>query len=102
MMVQRVLGNEKVKKHLKHVVEFGCAELKFFVFMKNGLREIQRIDMVDIDKELLERCKNRVEPLISDHLKKRETPLTVNLWHGSVAVENESFKDVDAVVAIEL
>ena len=102
MIVQRILGNDNIKKHLKHIVEFGCAELKFFVYMKNGLSEIETIHMVDIDKELLERCKNRVEPFISDHLKKREVPLTVNLWHGSVSVEHESFKDVDAVVAIEL
>lgn len=87
---------------MKSIVEFGCAEMKFFVFLKNGLRGVTKVDLVDIDGELIERSKNRTEPLTCEYLKKREQPLTVNVWQGNVALPNENFKNCDAVIAIEL
>jgi hypothetical protein len=99
---QKILGCEKITKHIKSIVEFGCAELKLFVYLKNGVKSATKIDFVDIDGELLERCKNRIEPLICEHLKKRELPLLVNIWKGSVAEPNPNFEKTDAVVAIEL
>jgi hypothetical protein len=87
---------------MKNIIEFGCAEMKFFVFLKNGLRNASRVDLVDIDGELIERFKSRIEPLICEHLNKRDRPFTANVWKGSVALPNPNFKDVDAVVAIEL
>lgn len=87
---------------IKRIVEFGCAELKFFTYLKHGLPHATKIDFVDIDEELINRFKPRVDPLMCDHIKKRETELLVNVWKGNVAVPNPSFTDVDAVVAIEL
>lgn len=87
---------------LKRVVEFGCAELKFFTYLKHGLPHATKLDFVDIDEELINHSKPRVDPLLCDHIKKRETELEVNVWKGNVAIPNPSFNDVDAVVAIEL
>lgn len=87
---------------IKRIVEFGCAELKFFTYLKHGLPHATKIDFVDIDEELINRFKPRVDPLMCDHIKKRETELLVNVWKGNVAVPNPSFTDIDAVVAIEL
>lgn len=102
MKVQHVLGHEKICKNIRNVVEFGCAELKLFVYIKNGLKNVTKVEMVDIDGELLERFKSKINPLISEHLKKRESPLTVNLWQGNIADPNENFRNADAVICIEL
>lgn len=90
------------KRQIKNILEFGCAEMKFFTYLKNGLKHARKIDMVDIDGELLERCKERIAPLINEHITRREVKLIANVWKGDVAVPNPNFKDVDAVVAIEL
>lgn len=102
LKTSKILSLEKFRSRIKNIVEFGVAELKFFVYMKNGLKHAKNIDLVDIDGELLNRFKSRVDPLIVDHLKRREEKLTARVWKGSVAVPNANFKNADAVVAIEL
>lgn len=97
-----ILSHEKFTNRIKNIVEFGVAEMKFLTYIKNGLSCASKIDLVDIDGDLLQRFKSRINPLMSEYLKKREQKLTVNVWQGSVAVHNPNFKDVDAVVAIEL
>lgn len=93
---------EKFSKQMKHIVEFGVSEMKSFMILKNSLKTSKIFDLVDIDGEVLDTFKNRVNPLVSDFLSKREEELTVNVWRGSVAVFNPNFVDVDAVIAIEL
>lgn len=100
--VADILSNGKIQKNIRNIVEFGVAEMKSFVIMKNCLPNVQRIDLVDIDEELLGMHCRRVDPLIAEHLTRRETELTVNVWKGSVSVANPNLKDVDAVIAIEL
>lgn len=90
------------RSQIKNILEFGCAEMKFFTYLKNGLKHARQIDMVDIDGELLEKCKIRIVPLINEHINRREVKLIANVWKGDVAVPNQNFKDIDAVVAIEL
>lgn len=97
-----ILTHEKFRNQIRNVVEFGCAEMKFLVYMKNGLKYAEHIDLVDIDGDLLERFKSRICPMIVEYVNKRESKLTARIWEGSVSVENENFKDADAVVAIEL
>lgn len=84
------------------ILEFGCAELKFFIYLKNALQHVTQINLVDIDEELVERFKLRIEPFIGEHINRRPTKLTARVWKGDVAVANPNFKNVDAVVAIEL
>lgn len=76
--------------------------MKFFTYFKNSIKHATQIDMVDIDGQLLEKSKSRVEPLINEHVNRRPVKLTVNIWKGNVAVSNVNFKNVDAVIAIEL
>lgn len=102
MITSTILSHEKFNNRIHKVVEFGVAEMKFFTYMKNSLKHASRIDLVDIDGDLLERFKSRINPLICDYLKKRKRPLSCCVWEGNVAVPNPNFKDVDAVVAIEL
>lgn len=97
-----ILSHEMFSDRIKKIVEFGCAEMKFFTYLKNGLKKASSIDLVDIDGELLERFKSRTSPLISEHLNRRERKLITRVWQGSVAATNPNFKDADAIVAIEL
>lgn len=78
--------------------------MKFFVHMRNALADRSlTIDQVDIDKETLQRfIEGNVQPFLGDYVKKRENPLHVNVWCGSIKDSNPNFKNVDAVVAIEL
>ena len=97
-----ILAHKKFGKKIKRILEFGSAELKFFLYLKNGLQHATRIDLVDIDEDLMNRFHSRVDPLIMDHISQRGDKFKVNVWKGDVAISNPNFKDVDAVVAIEL
>lgn len=98
------LNHPSFKSKIKRIVEFGCSEMKFFVHLRNALRNrILLIDQVDIDKDTLQRfTEGSVKPLLSDYIKKRENPLHANIWCGSIKDPNPNFKDIDAVIAIEL
>lgn len=76
--------------------------MKFFVHMRNALADRSlTIDQVDIDKETLQRfIEGNVQPFLGDYVKKRENPLHVNVWCGSIKDSNPNFKNVDAVVAL--
>lgn len=94
---------EQLKTEVNRIVEFGCAEMKFFTFIKTGLIDRKLwIKLVDIDEDLLLRCKGHVHPLLMDHVKKRENELNVEVWYGDVSINNPNFTNTDAVVAIEL
>ncbi|CAG9800853.1 unnamed protein product [Chironomus riparius] len=94
---------EQFKKKVNRIVEFGCAEMKFFTYIKTGLTDRKLwVKLVDIDEDLLLRCKGHVHPLLMDHVKKRENELNVEVWYGDVSINNPNFKDIDAVIAIEL
>lgn len=82
-------------------MEFGCAELKFFKYLKStdGIEEIFE---VDIDKDLLNVYKNSIGPYPTDFLRKRLDPLTVQVFAGSISERDERLLDCDAVVCIEL
>lgn len=100
--IKAVHSLQQCGEKIKRIVEFGCAELKFFTYIKHGLPHATKVDFVDIDDELIKRFFARVDPLLCDHLKKREAELEVNVWKGNVAIPNPTFTDVDAVIAIEL
>ena len=75
--------------------------MKFFVHLKS-LKHIEKIVQVDIDEEMLKKFLMRTEPLLADHLNRRETPLTVEVYKGSMAIPNGCLVDTDAVIGIEV
>ncbi|XP_015606108.1 uncharacterized protein LOC107272936 [Cephus cinctus] len=99
--VQNVLSSERYSGKIRKVVDFGCAELAFSVYLKNtpGIQEILH---VDIDKEILNTYKHRVEPLHADFLHTRSIPLTIRLYEGSVTHADRKLENCDAVICIEL
>lgn len=102
--VIRCLNHLRFKKSIRRIVEFGCNEMKFFVRIKNALIDRDLVvHQVDIDEEVLERSiAHNIKPCLGEYIKRREYPLNVHVWKGSVTDPNPNFTDIDAVVAIEL
>ncbi|XP_068910965.1 uncharacterized protein [Tenebrio molitor] len=96
-----VLTHEKWKDQINKLVDFGCAEFGFFVFLKNTI-QTKEITFVDVDEQLLRDCIYRVYPLNADYLVNRPNPLTVKVFAGSVANPDPVLVDTDAIVALEL
>ncbi|XP_033233892.1 small RNA 2'-O-methyltransferase [Drosophila pseudoobscura] len=86
---------------IKKVVEFGCAEIRFFPLLRR-IETIENIVLVDIDEALLRKNMNRIDPLLSDHIKKRQSLLQVQVLQGNVADSSDELRDTDAVIALEL
>lgn len=91
-----------IQSHCKKLVDFGCAEMKFFYTVKHILPTIEHLIEVDMDRALLIGSQNRVEPLVTDFMNRREFPLTVEVYCGSVSEKSSVLLGTDIVVAIEL
>lgn len=85
----------------QQVVDFGCSELGFMVYLKNtpGVEEIL---CVDVDKEVLEWSQKKAHPLHVDYLHTRDKPLTISVLEGSVTHNDKLLEKTDAVICIEL
>ncbi|XP_054008797.1 uncharacterized protein LOC128892410 [Hylaeus anthracinus] len=99
--VSDILASPKYQGKLRKVVDFGCSELGFLVYLKN-ISGIEEILCVDTDRSLLETYKDKSAPLISEYLHTRTTPLTVEVCEGSVTHNDKKLEKTDAVICIEL
>lgn len=86
--------------HLQ-VVDFGCAEFGFFMYMKH-IPGLQEVVAVDIDHEVLNRCCCRAAPLNADYLSTRQEPFAVRVLAGSIADRDPRLLGTDVVICIEL
>nr|XP_019536736.2 uncharacterized protein LOC109407983 [Aedes albopictus] len=101
LIVLRLLELDFWQSSFKKVVEFGCAEMKFFTLLKT-LPSVEQILQVDIDEELLNKWQHSVRPLFVDFIQRRSNPLSVEVWRGSISSAHECLKDTDVVVGIEI
>lgn len=101
LVVQGLLELDIWKSSFKKIIEFGCAELKYFTFLKT-LPDLEQAVMVDIDEELLNRCYRRVDPSLVDFIDGREKKLNVEVWRGSISVAHECLLGADVVIGIEI
>ncbi len=100
--VLTLLQNDLWKNVMSRVADFGCAEAKFVVMLKS-LPRVREAIGVDINENLLDLFRHRIEPLFIDYLEPRpETPLSMYLMAGSVAEVDVRLLDIDAVTSIEL
>ncbi|XP_016997426.2 small RNA 2'-O-methyltransferase isoform X1 [Drosophila takahashii] len=97
----QILEDSRWSSQIKKVVEFGCAEMKLFQLMRR-IETIENILLVDIDEPLLRRNLTCVDPLVSDYIRRRAGPLSVQILQGSVADSSEELRGTDAVIALEL
>ncbi|XP_060569939.1 small RNA 2'-O-methyltransferase-like isoform X2 [Ruditapes philippinarum] len=92
---------ELAKYNVKHVVDFGSAECKISRFLVQ-IPTLEKLDLVDLDEGLLEWNKFSIRPLTCDYLEKRELPLDVKVFCGSVTNLDESIIGCDGVSMVEL
>lgn len=99
--VLKVLLDDRWRKYIRKIVDFGCAEFGLFYWIRTlyGLREILE---VDIDEDLLKEYMFRLQPRTVDYIKRRPLPLSVKVYVGSVGYVDPILNDVDVVIAVEL
>ncbi|XP_053381056.1 small RNA 2'-O-methyltransferase-like [Mercenaria mercenaria] len=86
---------------VKHVVDFGSAECKISRFLVQ-IPTLEKLALVDLDQGLLEWNKYSIRPLTCDYLEKRDLPLQVQVFCGSVTELDESVIGCDGVSMVEL
>jgi len=79
----------------------GCAECRALRIYRN-VDTLQRIVGVDIDRQLLVDSSSRLKPSTSDYLFRRKSPLTVEIYNGSLVNYDERLKSIEAVTLIEV
>lgn len=83
------------------MIDFGCSDLKLFKYIKE-LPHVQRIIGVDVDENLMPRCRYEARPLSFFYVLGYPHKLTVDLFVGSIAERDRRLRDADAVICIEL
>ena len=86
----------------KRVVDMGCSEGQFLPVIKSMCPNVEEITGIDIDLDLLERIKYRLQPLTIEYVLKRDNPLTMSLLHGSIIEPDRNFSGVDFIACIEV
>ena len=99
--VTDILNDTKYRGKLRKVVDFGCSELEYLVYLKNTTG-VEEILCVDIDRRTLETYKEKGAPLIAEYLHTRTSPLVIEICEGSVAYNDKKLEKTDAVICIEL
>ncbi|XP_018404114.1 PREDICTED: uncharacterized protein LOC108780794 [Cyphomyrmex costatus] len=97
--VMNVLNDYKGK--LWKIVDYGCSELGLLVYLKT-IPEVEQILCVDVDREVLERYKEKAAPLTTEMLSTRQRKLTIEICEGSVTDNDTKLKHANAVICIEL
>ncbi|KAG5322456.1 HENMT methyltransferase, partial [Pseudoatta argentina] len=97
--VMNVLDEYKGK--LWKIVDYGCGELGLLLYLKR-ISEVEQILCVDVDREVLERYKEKAAPLTTELLSSRERKLTIEICEGSVTDNDVKLKNANAVICIEL
>ncbi|XP_060526237.1 uncharacterized protein LOC132701933 isoform X2 [Cylas formicarius] len=98
--VYHILIDERWRTKIRKLVDFGCAEFGMFIFLRS--LSIEEMFLIDIDEVLLEEKVFRIEPMISDHLIRRNRPLEVSVFAGSVSDPDYRLRNTTVVTAIEL
>lgn len=100
--VLEIIVDERWRKEMRKLVDFGCSSFNFFTIIKR-LSNLNEIALVDINENVLTRNICTVLPNDSNKfLKRREGPLLVNIFIGSVIYPDKRLLDTDVVTAIEL
>ncbi|XP_067936586.1 small RNA 2'-O-methyltransferase-like [Watersipora subatra] len=85
----------------EQLLDVGCAECKF---LKRAVKLpfLKTAYGLDIDKELLQQKAGTLEPLITDHVRKRRFDLDVKVFAGSIVDQDPRILGTDVVTAIEV
>ncbi|GBC01298.1 hypothetical protein RclHR1_04130014 [Rhizophagus clarus] len=98
--VNEVLKDSKVTS----VVDFGCGEGSLLSFLIQPFEEspITQLVGVDINREVVEQAVENCRPWDHDLEFLRLSPLTIDLYQGSIDVADKRFVGFDALVCMEV
>ncbi|XP_052862391.1 uncharacterized protein LOC128269078 [Anopheles cruzii] len=99
--ILRLLELSFWKNSFKKIVEFGCAEMKFFRLLRS-LPAVEKLLEVDINGRLLRQCQHLVRPMPADYIAARASPFTVEVWCGDISVAHHCLQGTDVVIGIEI
>ncbi|XP_055625524.1 uncharacterized protein LOC129768117 [Toxorhynchites rutilus septentrionalis] len=99
--VFQILTREFFANSFKKIIDFGCADMKFFKILKR-LSDVERLLLVDMDEDLLTEWMYSIQPQFGDYTKRRPHEFRVEVWRGSVAQPHECLEGTDVVIGIEL
>lgn len=86
--------------HLQ-VADLGCSECGIVRFYRE-VPSLHKIQLVDIDRPMLEFNINLIKPRPSDYIFKRENPLSIEIYEGSATDLDQRIIGCDAVSMVEL
>ena len=86
---------------LFQIVDFGSAECRISRYFVN-IPTAREITLVDIDRNLLEMSKWCIRPMTCDYICRREKPLDIRIYEGSVTQFDSRLELYDAVSMIEM
>ncbi|CAL8268039.1 unnamed protein product [Arctogadus glacialis] len=91
-----------VKTHKpKKVVDLGCNDCSLLRKLKFH-REIELLCGVDLQSDSMEKKMHELAPLPTDYLQPGASPLSIELYHGSVTQKDARLRGFDLVTSIEL
>ncbi|RIA86259.1 S-adenosyl-L-methionine-dependent methyltransferase [Glomus cerebriforme] len=102
---RRSFVNEVLRKNkVTSVVDFGCGEGSLLSFLVQPFEEspITRLAGVDISHDSLEQAIENCRPWDHDREFLRLTPLTIDIYQGSIDVADKRFLGFDALVCMEV
>ncbi|CAG8644239.1 5251_t:CDS:2, partial [Ambispora gerdemannii] len=102
---RRCLANEILKKHkITSVLDFGCGEGAFISFLVPSSEEkpIIRLAGLDINLEILQNTLEACRPWEQDYEFLRLSPLTIDIYQGSVDVADRRLCGYEAIVCLEV
>ena len=83
------------------IVDFGSAECRIARFLIQIPTAVD-ISLVDIDRTLLEHSRWCIRPMTCDYIIKREKPLSVKIFEGSVTQYDSRLEKCDVVTMVEM
>ncbi|XP_011506208.1 PREDICTED: uncharacterized protein LOC105368784 [Ceratosolen solmsi marchali] len=101
MAVEHILTELICSGKIKKIVDFGCSELELFYYLKN-LTGVEELLFVDIDKSILEACKEKAQPVTTDYMHAKTNSFIVRILQGSVTEADKHLENSDAVICMEL
>ncbi|KAL0094700.1 hypothetical protein F4703DRAFT_1820172 [Phycomyces blakesleeanus] len=99
---------ETLRKHrVSSVLDFGCGEASVLAFLipsppSSDDTPFTKLAGIDIDQECVEEAVRRCQPWSSDHTELRENPLTIDIFHGSIAKVDSRLSGYEAIVCSEV
>ncbi|KAI8340350.1 hypothetical protein EDC96DRAFT_468920, partial [Choanephora cucurbitarum] len=87
---------------IETVLDYGCGEASVLSVLCCPDTPFRKLAGIDIDPEVLEEAVEACKPHASDHAFPRASPLSVDIYQGSIGVADARLRDYEAIVCSEV